>query len=77
MSNPHAMLESVSRKDLQRTLKSLPKLPIYFQWSEGKIGEVYSAIEDPKLSINIKKGIISLFQLVNVGKQREEVTNMS
>ena len=63
----------MSRKDLQRALKALPKLPIYFQWAEGKVGTIYAAEEDSTLAINIKKGIISLFQLVNVNKQRTEV----
>lgn len=56
-------LHSVARQDLSRELFALPRLPVYFEWEAGRIGQVYVGDDDTTLAINIKKGIISLFQL--------------
>lgn len=56
-------IHSVSRPDLSRELKTLPRLPVYFQWEAGQVGQVFAGDDDTVLAINIKKGIISLFQM--------------
>lgn len=54
---------SVARENTSKELKGLPRLPVYFTWENGKVGQVYSADDDATLAVNIKKGIISMFQL--------------
>ena len=71
VSNPK--LHSVAQKNIDKELKGLPRLPIYFQWTFGKVVRVYAAEDDPTLTTNLKKGIISLFQLHGDEGERKEV----
>ena len=56
-------LQSVLRPTMSKQLKGLPRLPIFFQWEDGRVGRVFAAGDDSTLAVNIKKGIVSLFQL--------------
>lgn len=68
-----ASFHSLSKLDVQFELQALPKLPAYFIWSKGTISDVYVYETDTALAANIKKGIISLFQLRNTNSATEEV----
>ena len=58
---------------MQYELQGLPKLPAYFVWSHGSVSDVYTYESDTVSATNIKKGIMSLFQLQTSNKVVEEV----
>ena len=65
----------MAQTNIDKELKGLPRLPIYFQWDSGKVSRVFGAEDDPTLTTNLKKGIISLFQLRAEEGERNEVRN--
>lgn len=71
-----ASFHSLSKLDVQFELQALPKLPAYFVWSKGTISDVYVYESDTVLATNIKKGIMSLFQLRNTNSVIEEVVTL-
>lgn len=68
-----ATLSSVSRPDLENALPALLKHPLYFELSDGMVGRVFVPELESVFSSNMKKGIISLFQMQDKDGKREEV----
>lgn len=68
-----AVLSSVSRPDLTNALATLLKYPVYFELSDGTVGRVFGPEKESVFCSNLKKGIISLFQMQNKDGNREEV----
>lgn len=60
----------------KKTKSGLPlsESPVYYQWNvDGSVGKVFVPVDEPLLSANLKKGIISLLQLQTVDGKRTEV----
>lgn len=68
-----ATLSSVSRPDLENALPALLKHPLYFELSDGMVGRVFVPELESVFSSNMKKGIISLFQMQDKDGKREEL----
>ncbi|XP_071131491.1 microsomal triglyceride transfer protein large subunit-like isoform X2 [Mytilus edulis] len=68
-----AVLSSVSRPDLTNALATLLKYPVYFEVSDGTVGRVFGPEKESVFCSNLKKGIISLFQMQNKDGNREEL----
>ncbi|KAK3091068.1 hypothetical protein FSP39_016889 [Pinctada imbricata] len=68
-----AAVASVSRQGMQKELISLLKRPIYFEYTNGIVGKVYAAEVDSVFCSNVKKGVISLFQVQETEGQRDEI----
>ena len=69
-----ATLASETRSGEQRELRSLGQLATYFQWENGHVVRVFLTDDDTTLAGNIKKGVISMFQLRLADGQHSEVT---
>ena len=66
-------LDSIAKPDKHYDLKSLTRFPVLAHWEGTAVRQVYSAEKDPDWSVNLKKGIISLFQIQNENGQKREV----
>ena len=67
-------INGVARPQMAREFGILSIHPIYFQWQAGQIQRIYAMERDPVVSVNIKKGIISMLQLQLTAGQRTEVS---
>uniref|UniRef100_UPI00358F7797 microsomal triglyceride transfer protein large subunit-like n=1 Tax=Myxine glutinosa TaxID=7769 RepID=UPI00358F7797 len=54
-NKPSALFGSSGSKALQQ--------PIFFLWRQGKVHAIYVKNQEPKEIVNLKRGLISLFQL--------------
>lgn len=71
-------MTSVSRAEIEKNLRALLKFPIYFELSsDGVVGKVYDAEAESVFCTNLKKGIISLFQMQETDGERNEVIYVS
>lgn len=70
-----ASVSSASRSGLERNLVVLLRYPVYFELNTGTgvVGTIYGADSDSIFCSNLKKGVISLFQLRDADEEREEV----
>jgi len=69
-----ATLASETRSGEQRELRSLGHQATYFHWENGHVVRVFLSDDDTTLAGNIKKGVISMFQLRLADVQHSEVT---
>lgn len=69
-----ASISSFARPEAKGELVKLIKYPIYFEYTNGIIGRVYTSEVESIFSANVKKGLLSLFQLQETEGQRDEVT---
>ncbi|CAD5115306.1 DgyrCDS4294 [Dimorphilus gyrociliatus] len=60
LSNPK--LSSLSKADSSRSLNSITKYPVFSLWHHGRMTRLFGAKEDSRLSLNLKRGILSLIQ---------------
>ncbi|XP_062589725.1 microsomal triglyceride transfer protein large subunit-like [Saccostrea cucullata] len=68
-----ASVSSFSRRDVKGELVKLLKYPIYFEYTDGVVGKIYASEVESVFCANIKKGLLSLFQLQETEGQRDEV----
>ncbi|OWF52669.1 microsomal triglyceride transfer protein large subunit-like [Mizuhopecten yessoensis] len=70
-----ASVSSASRSGLERNLMVLLKYPVYFELNGGSgvVGTIYGADSDSTFCSNLKKGVISLFQLRDSDGERQEI----
>ncbi|XP_033739381.1 microsomal triglyceride transfer protein large subunit-like [Pecten maximus] len=70
-----ASVSSASRSGLERNLVVLLRYPVYFELNAatGVVGTIYGADSDSIFCSNLKKGVISLFQLRDEDGERQEV----
>ena len=64
---------SASRENQEKPLGSLLKHPVYFELEKNSVGKIFIPQSDPAFCSNIKKGIISLFQVQDEPGERTEV----
>ena len=69
-----ARLASETRSGEQRELRSLGQQVTYFQWENGHVVRVFSSDDDSTFAANVKKGIMTMFQLRLTDGQHSEVT---
>ncbi|XP_072138634.1 microsomal triglyceride transfer protein-like [Mobula birostris] len=48
---------------LEPTIMVALKMPVIFHWKSGKIETLYGSVEERGLPLNLKRGLVSLFQL--------------
>lgn len=70
-----ASISSFSRPEVKGELVKLIKYPIYFEYSDGVIARVYTSEVESIFCANVKKGLLSLFQVQETEGQRDEVLN--
>ena len=70
-----ASISSFSRPEVKGELVKLIKYPIYFEYSDGVIARVYTSEVESIFCANVKKGLLSLFQVQETEGQRDEVIN--
>uniref|UniRef100_K1Q6R4 Microsomal triglyceride transfer protein large subunit n=1 Tax=Magallana gigas TaxID=29159 RepID=K1Q6R4_MAGGI len=68
-----ASISSFSRPEVKGELVKLIKYPIYFEYTDGVIGRVYTSEVESIFCANVKKGLLSLFQLQETEGQRDEI----
>jgi len=70
-----ASISSASRSGLEQKLVALLKYPVYFELNggSGQVGMIHTVDTETIFCSNIKKGIMSLFQLQEQDGKREEV----
>lgn len=68
-----ASISSFARPEVKGELVKLIKYPIYFEYTDGVIGRVYTSEVESIFCANVKKGLLSLFQLQETEGQRDEV----
>lgn len=68
-----ASISSFARPEVKGELVKLIKYPIYFEYIDGVIGRVYTSEVESIFCANVKKGLLSLFQLQETEGQRDEV----
>ncbi|XP_022315844.2 microsomal triglyceride transfer protein large subunit-like [Crassostrea virginica] len=68
-----ASISSFSRPEVKGELVKLIKYPIYFEYSDGVIARVYTSEVESIFCANVKKGLLSLFQVQETEGQRDEV----
>ena len=57
------------------SLSSFIKKPIKFTYKNGLVQKVYAMKDDPRFSVNLKKGIINLFHVDITGKNPDTTTD--
>ncbi|XP_060065348.1 microsomal triglyceride transfer protein large subunit-like [Ylistrum balloti] len=69
-----ASVSSASRSGLERNLLVLLRYPVYFELNGGTgvVGTIYGADSESIFCSNLKKGVISLFQLRDTDGERQE-----
>ncbi|XP_046364995.2 microsomal triglyceride transfer protein large subunit-like isoform X1 [Haliotis rufescens] len=68
-----ATVLSASRESQERTLGTLLKYPVYFELNKDSIGRLFVPETESAFCSNIKKGIISLFQVQEQPGDRTEI----
>lgn len=68
-----ASISSFARPEVKGQLVKLIKYPIYFEYTNGVIGRVYTSEVESIFCANVKKGLLSLFQLQETEGQRDEI----
>ena len=68
-----ATLTSLHRSGMEGDLLDMMSFPIYFEYENGVVGRVYVIENDSIFCTNIKKGIISMFQVQTEAGERMEV----
>lgn len=68
-----AQAHSIVRPDVQTDLRGTLTLPVYFQVTGDVVDTLHFVPKDSTFSRNIKKGIVSLFQVKSSNGQRTEV----
>ncbi len=68
-----ATVLSASRESQERTLGTLLKYPVYFELNKDTMGRLFLPETESAFCSNIKKGIISLFQVQEQPGDRSEV----
>ncbi|WAQ96562.1 MTP-like protein [Mya arenaria] len=68
-----ATLTSMHRGGMEGQLLDMVKLPLYFEYQDGEVGRVWAIEGDSVFCTNIKKGIVSLFQLQATAGERTEL----
>ncbi|XP_072881377.1 microsomal triglyceride transfer protein large subunit-like [Hemitrygon akajei] len=48
---------------LEPTIMVALKMPVIFHWKSGKVETLYGSVEERGLPLNLKRGLVSLFQL--------------
>jgi len=56
-----AEIESFGQK-VKQTMDYLTRRPIYFHWRNDIVLEIFAAVDDPTVAVNLKKGIAAIFQ---------------
>ncbi|KAK3594387.1 hypothetical protein CHS0354_009680 [Potamilus streckersoni] len=69
----NALLSSPSRSGIQGTLVDMVQLPVFFEYNDGVVGKVFVVDADSIFCSNVKKGIISMFQLMTEPGERTEI----
>lgn len=68
-----AALTSLHRGGLEGQLLDMVKFPVYFEYMDGVVGRVYTIEGDSIFCTNIKKGLISMFQVQSEPGERTEL----
>lgn len=68
-----ASISSFARHEVKGELVKLLKYPIYFEYTNGVIGKIYASEIESVFCANVKKGLLSLFQIQETEGQRDEV----
>lgn len=68
-----ATLTSMHRGGMEGQLMDMVKFPLYFEYIDGEVGRIFAIESDSVFCTNIKKGILSLFQLQAEPGERTEV----
>ena len=69
-----AALTSLHRSGMEGQLMDMMQFPVYFEYENGIVGRVYTIENDSIFCTNIKKGIISMFQVQTEQGERMEVS---
>lgn len=59
---------------MEGQLLDMVKFPVYFEYMDGMVGRVYAIESDSVFCTNIKKGLISMFQVQSEPGERSEVS---
>ena len=59
---------------MEGQLMDMMQFPVYFEYENGIVGRVYTIENDSIFCTNIKKGIISMFQVQTEQGERMEVS---
>jgi len=62
------------RGGMEGQLMDMVKFPLYFEYIDGVVGRIYAIESDSVFCTNIKKGILSLYQVQTEAGERTEVT---
>lgn len=68
-----ATLTSLHRGGMEGQLLDMVKFPVYFEYMDGVVGRLYTIENDSVFCTNIKKGLVSMFQLQEEPGQRSEL----
>lgn len=68
-----ATLTSMHRGGMEGQLMDMVKFPLYFEYMDGEVGRIFAIENDSVFCTNIKKGILSLFQVQTEPGERTEV----
>ncbi|XP_045214239.2 microsomal triglyceride transfer protein large subunit-like [Mercenaria mercenaria] len=68
-----AALTSLHRGGMEGQLLDMVKFPVYFEYMDGTVGRVYVIENDSIFCTNIKKGLISMFQVQSEPGERSEL----
>lgn len=68
-----AALTSLHRGGMEGQLMDMIKFPIYFEYMNGVVGRVYAIEHDSVFCTNVKKGLVSMFQVQSEPGERNEV----
>lgn len=58
---------------MEGQLLDMVKFPLYFEYMDGVVGRIFAIESDSVFCTNIKKGIVSLFQIQAEPGERTEV----
>ena len=59
---------------MEGQMMDMMQFPVYFEYEKGVVGRVYTIENDSIFCTNIKKGIISMFQMQTEPGERMEVS---
>lgn len=68
-----AALTSLHRGGMEGQLLDMVKFPLYFEYMNGVVGRVFAIENDSVFCTNIKKGLISMFQVQSEPGERSEL----